>query len=80
MEYSGAGGETDSWKEPEAKNLVTLSLLCFSAFAQPILNKAWKPFHYFSYAKLTLKAFRRKFTNSEMISHLDWVNAESELS
>jgi hypothetical protein len=26
MEYSGAGGETDSWKQPEAKNLVTLSL------------------------------------------------------
>jgi hypothetical protein len=27
MEYSGALGETDSWKKPGAKNLVTLSLL-----------------------------------------------------
>jgi hypothetical protein len=26
MEYSGAGGETDSSKKPEAKNIVTLSL------------------------------------------------------
>ncbi len=26
MDYSGAGGETDSWKKPEAKNLLTLSL------------------------------------------------------
>ena len=26
MGYSGAGGETDSWKKPEAKNLVSLSL------------------------------------------------------
>ncbi len=26
MEYSGAGGETDSWKKPEAKNLLTLYL------------------------------------------------------
>ncbi len=26
MGYSGAGGETDSWKKPEAKNIVTLSL------------------------------------------------------
>jgi hypothetical protein len=26
MQYSGAGGETDSSKKPEAKNLVTLSL------------------------------------------------------
>jgi hypothetical protein len=24
--YSGAGGNSDSWKKPEAKNLVTLSL------------------------------------------------------
>ncbi len=26
MEYSGAEGETDSWKKPEAKNFVSLSL------------------------------------------------------
>ncbi len=31
MEYSG--GETDSWKEPEAKNLVTLSLSVNPIFA-----------------------------------------------
>jgi hypothetical protein len=26
MEYSGDGGETDSWKKPEATNLLTLSI------------------------------------------------------
>jgi hypothetical protein len=40
MGYSGAGGETDSWKKPEAKNLVTLSLLryCPARWIRPKLG------------------------------------------
>ena len=41
MGYSGAGGETDSWKKPEAKNLVTLSLLIIEKASNTTLAIYW---------------------------------------